>query len=81
MYKSRLHKCIKLACILVVMFLLGACSQPKEVAKEEPQGGFVKIAPGAYDSADTAVVIAKQEKQKKKALMQLLLTGIVRVNA
>ena len=62
MYKSRLHKCIKLACILVVMFLLGACSQPKEVAKEEPQGGFVKIAPGAYDSADTAVVIAKQEK-------------------
>ena len=71
MYKSRLHKCIKLACILVVMFLLGACSQPKEVAKEEPQGGFVKIAPGAYDSADTAVVIAKQEKLNKITFLNL----------
>ena len=71
MYKSRLHKCMKLACILVVMFLLGACSQPKEVAKEEPQGGFVKIAPGAYDSADTAVVIAKQEKLNKITFLNL----------
>lgn len=71
MYKSRLHKCIKLACILVVIFLLGACSQPKEVVKEEPQGGFVKIAPGAYDSADTAVVITKQEKLNKITFLNL----------
>ena len=71
MYKSRLHKCIKLACILVVMFLLGACGGPKEVAKEEPQGGFVKIAPGAYDSADTAVVVAKQEKLNKITFLNL----------
>ena len=71
MYKSRLHKCMKLACIFIVMFLLGACGEPKEVVEEEPQGGFVKIAPGAYDSADTAVVVAKQEKLNKITFFNL----------
>ena len=71
MYKSRLHKCISLVSILIVMLMLGACSQPKEAVKEEPQGGFIKIAPGAYDSADTAVVIAKQEKLNKITFLNL----------
>lgn len=71
MYKSRLHKCISLMSILIVMLMLGACSQPKEAVKEEPQGGFIKIAPGAYDSADTAVVIAKQEKLNKITFLNL----------
>ena len=71
MYKSRLHKYIYLVGILVVMFLLGACNQPIETVKEEPQGGFIKIAPGAYDSADTAVVIAKQEKLNKITFLNL----------
>ena len=57
--------------ILIVMLMLGACSQPKEAVKEEPQGGFIKIAPGAYDSADTAVVIAKQEKLNKITFLNL----------
>ncbi len=71
MYKSRLHKCISLIGILVVMLVLGACSQPSEAVKEEPQGGFIKVAPGAYDSADTAVVIAKQEKLNKITFLNL----------
>ena len=71
MYKNKLHKCISLVSILIILSVLGACGGPKEVAKEEPQGGFIKIAPGAYDSADTAVVIAKQEKLNKITFLNL----------
>lgn len=54
------------------MAMLAACMIPKvEEADSQPQTGFVKIAPGAYDSADTAIVIAKQEKQKKITFLNL----------
>ena len=54
------------------MAMLAACVSPKvEETDSQPQTGFVKIAPGAYDSADTAIVIAKQEKQKKITFLNL----------
>lgn len=72
MYKSRLHKSIKILCLFLCMAVLAACVSPKaEETASRPQTGLVKIAPGAYDSADTAVVIAKQEKQKKITFLNL----------
>ena len=72
MYKSRLHKITIIFCIFLYMAMLAACVSPKmEETVSQPQTGFVKIAPGAYDSADTAIVIAKQEKQKKITFLNL----------
>lgn len=72
MYKSRLHKFTLMLCSAICMLAVTACS-PQEVQKEpvQEQGGFIKIAPGAYDSADTAIVIAKQEKQNKITFLNL----------
>ena len=71
MYKSRLHKSIKILCLFLCMAVLAACVSPKaEETASRPQTGLVKIAPGAYDSADTAIVIAKQEKQKENYLFK-----------
>ena len=54
------------------MAMLTACMSSKvEKVDSQPQTGFVKIAPGAYDSADTAIVIAKNEKQKKITFLNL----------
>ena len=51
-------------CSFLCIAMLAACMNPKvEKTDSQAQVGFVKIAPGAYDSADTAIVIAKQEKQ------------------
>ena len=59
-------------CLFLCMAMLVACVSPKvEKTDSQPQTGFVKIAPGAYDSADTAIVIAKQEKQKKITFLNL----------
>lgn len=72
MYKSRLHKITIFICSLLCMAVLTACADPKvEETGGQPQSGFVKIAPGAYDSADTAIVIAKQETQKKITFLNL----------
>lgn len=71
MYKSMIHKITILVSIMMCIFTLAACSQPQEQVKQETQGGFVKIAPGAYDSADTALVIAKQENKKKITFLNL----------
>ena len=71
MYKSRLHKLTIIVCSLLCMFALAACSQPETQETVQEQGGFIKIAPGAYDSADTAIVIAKQEKQNKITFLNL----------
>ena len=72
MYKSRLHKITIILCSLFCMAVLAACVSPKvEETDSQPQAGFVKIAPGAYDSADAAIVIAKQEKQKKITFLNL----------
>ena len=71
MYKSRLHKFTGMLCGFFCMFALIACT-PQEAQKPvQEQGGFVKIAPGAYDSADTAIVIEKQEKQNKITFLNL----------
>ena len=70
MYKKRLHKFTIIIYSLFCMLILSSCEQPK-VEETVQQGGFVKIAPGAYDSEDTAIVVAKQEKQKKITLLNL----------
>ena len=47
----------------------------------EEQNAIVSILEAADRDIDLLRQDIEQEKQKKKALMQLLLTGIVRVNA
>ena len=72
MYKSRLHKFTIMFLGMLCMLVLTACNaQPEKTPIQEQQGGFVKIAPGAYDSADTAIVIAKQEKQNEITFLNL----------
>lgn len=72
MYKSRLHKITIVLCFVLCMFAIAACDTKQEQKlPAEEQGGFIKIAPGAYDSADTAIVIAKQEKQNKITFLNL----------
>lgn len=70
MYKKRLHKFTIIVCSFFCMLILASCEQPK-VEETVQQGGFIKIAPGAYDSEDTAIVVAKQEKQKKITFLNL----------
>ena len=73
MYKSRLHKCTIIGCLILCMLMLGGCG--KNVLDSKPrsqsQSPVIKIAPGAYDSADTAIVISKQEKQNKITFLNL----------
>ena len=71
MYQSILHKIKIVGSMMICMFALVACSQPQKIPEQEIQGGFVKIAPGAYDSADTAVVLSKQEKANKITFLNL----------
>lgn len=71
MYKRRLHKFFIAICSICFLFFLAACSQPKVQKTVQEQGGFIKLAPGAYDSADTAIVIGKQEKQNKITFLNL----------
>lgn len=72
MYKSKLHKAVIIISLLLAMTVIAGCGQEETFKPEqEQQGGFVKIAPGAYDSGDTAIVISKQEKQKKITFLNL----------
>ena len=71
MYKSRLHKITIITGIILSLSAMTACSQPQVSEPVQEQGGFIKIAPGAYDSADTAIVVGKQEKQKKITFLNL----------
>ena len=73
MYKSKLHKFTVIGCMLLCFLVLAGCGTKKQEVKpqSQPQGGFVKIAPGAYDSADTAIVVKKQEKQNKITFLNL----------
>lgn len=71
MYKSRLHKFTIILCSILCVATLAACGKQEVHQPVQQQGGFVKIAPGAYDSADTAIVIAKQEKQNKITFLNL----------
>ena len=71
MYKSRLHKITIIIGIILSLSAMTACSHPQVSEPVQEQGGFIKIAPGAYDSADTAIVVGKQEKQKKITFLNL----------
>jgi len=73
MYKSTLHKFTVIGCMFLCLLVLAGCGTEEQATKPQPQpqGGFVKIAPGAYDSADTAIVVAKQEKQNKITFLNL----------
>lgn len=63
--------------ILLLVFLcslsLFGCSKLKEeqtVLQEE--GGFITLAPGAYDSADSAILMEKKEAEKKLVFYNLI---------
>ena len=72
MYKSKLHKAVIIISLILAMSVITGCSkEAPSQPEQQTQGGFVKIAPGAYDSADTAIVISKQEKQKKITFLNL----------
>ena len=71
MYKDKLHRISKIIGLVLGMLVMTACSQPTVSQPVQEQGGFVKIAPGAYDSADTAIVVEKQEAQKKITFLNL----------
>lgn len=73
MYKSKLHKFTIIGCMFLCILALAGCDKKVQETKPQPQvqSGFVKIAPGAYDSADTAIVLGKQEKQKKITFFNL----------
>ena len=73
MYKSKLHKFTIIGCMFLCFFVLTGCGKKEQevISQPQSQGGFVKIAPGAYDSADTAIVLTKQEKQKKITFLNL----------
>lgn len=71
MKKTGLQKIVLLIGIFTCIFSLTACSESKETVVQEETGGFIKIAPGAYDSGDKAIVIAKQESQKKITFLNL----------
>lgn len=72
MYKSNLHKAVIIISLILAMSVITGCSkEAPSQPEQQTQGGFVKIAPGAYDSADTAIVISKQEKQKKITFLNL----------
>lgn len=59
--------------MFLCFFVLTGCGKKEQevISQPQSQGGFVKIAPGAYDSADTAIVLTKQEKQKKITFLNL----------
>ena len=68
-----IHKIGLLLLAAVTAFSLSACTQQfTQETGNIQQGGFIKLAPGAYDSADTAVVISKQEKQKTITFFNLI---------
>lgn len=71
MYKSRIHKGILWIGIITCMLNLVGCNEPVEEAKTEVVEEVVKIAPGAYDSADKAIVVDIQEKQNKITFLNL----------
>lgn len=63
MYKKMIHK-IQLLALLMPVVLLTACgTAPAAVEEKTPPA--VITAPGAYDSADTAIIVSVKEKQKK----------------
>ena len=66
-----LGKKIILLGILAGLFLMTACGTSVQEAVQQEKGGFIKIAPGAYDSADQAIVISKQESQNKITFLNL----------
>lgn len=60
--------------IMVSMIGLLGCGgrqEPKEQKQQETEG-FVTLAPGAYDSGDTAILVEKQEKENKITFFNLI---------
>ena len=55
-------------------------AMPIPLPPNEEQAAIAKVLSTADRELDLLQQDIEQEKQKKKALMQLLLTGIVRVN-
>ncbi|MBR3602443.1 MAG: PEGA domain-containing protein [Lachnospiraceae bacterium] len=73
MYKSRFYKCTVIGCLAVCILLMTGCGKNTQNAEQQSQAQspVIKLAPGAYDSADTAIVVAKQENQNKITFLNL----------
>ena len=71
MLKRFIHKGIIFIGIFIYMFSLSACNVVEQEVVQKETGGFIKIAPGAYDSADKAIVVAKEESQNKITFLNL----------
>ena len=73
MYKSRFYKCTVIGCLAVCILLMAGCGKNTQNAEQQSQAQspVIKLAPGAYDSADTAIVVAKQENQNKITFLNL----------
>lgn len=73
MYKSRFYKCTVIGCLAVCILLMAGCGKNTQNAEQQSQAQspVIKLAPGAYDSADTAIVVAKQENQNKIKFLNL----------
>lgn len=73
MYKSRLHKCTVIIWLVLCMLLAVGCGKniQDKGSQQQSQSPVIKLAPGAYDSADTAIVVAKQEKHNKITFLNL----------
>lgn len=71
MYIRRILRFIILTGIIVCMLNLAACNEPVKEVTVPVEEEIIKIAPGAYDSADKAIVVAKQEEQKKITFFNL----------
>ncbi|MGN0289698.1 MAG: PEGA domain-containing protein [Lachnospiraceae bacterium] len=74
---DRRRKRLLTATLLMLLCLCGlsGCNnnqQTQEVQAEETAGGFVALAPGAYDSGDTAVVVKKQVEKNTITFFNLI---------
>lgn len=62
-----------IGCLAVCILLMAGCGKNTQNAEQQSQAQspVIKLAPGAYDSADTAIVVAKQENQNKITFLNL----------
>lgn len=74
MHKGILQKAKVLLLFLIFIFALTGCQKETPVLSENTQskGGFIKLASGAYDCADTAIVMKKLEKENKITFFNLV---------
>ena len=60
--------------LFVCSLILSGCTkeQNEEPVAEQETGGFITLAPDAYDSADSAILVEKKESEKRLVLYNLV---------